>query len=96
MPKPVCIHCQVEFEVEKCGILVLEMASFGVYKVWAADVLKCPGCATEIIYGYGQNPLRQDHFAEDFPAWLEEQKAKAERVEYIYEDPNPKREPMLV
>lgn len=87
MPKLVCVKCHCELEPETNGTLVIETASFGVYKVWFADTLKCPGCGVEIVAGFANGPIRQDHYAEDFDDWLEEVKAKARRIEYDNEKP---------
>lgn len=87
MPKPVCVKCQTEFWPKTNGVLVIETASFGPYKVWSADLWKCPGCATEIVSGYSDHPIRQDHYAPDFPEWLEHEKSLSPRVIYNNERP---------
>ena len=87
MPKMVCGKCQTELKIEHTGTTVLEMASFGVYKVWDADTWKCPGCGVSIVSGFGQHPIREDHYAEDFPEWLSKVTVKCTRLEYDYEYP---------
>jgi len=87
MTKLVCVKCQCELVPETNGTTVVEMASFGPYKVWDADTLKCPGCGVEIVAGFGDAPLRADHYAKDFSEWLYNLKEKACRVEYDYERP---------
>jgi hypothetical protein len=87
MPKLVCTHCQCELVCETSGTTVIEMASFGPYKVWDADTWKCPGCGVEIVAGFANIPVRQDHYADDFPAWLEQLKENAKRIVYDYERP---------
>ena len=82
MSKMVCVTCQVELRCETNGTTVIETASFGPYKVWDADTWKCPKCGVEIIAGFGNKPIREDHYAEDFPAWLEKYKGMARRIEY--------------
>lgn len=59
MPKPGCIECRIEMRVEEIGVIVLELYenNITVYKVWNADLLKCPICMREITYGYGDNPV---------------------------------------
>ena len=71
MPKMVCVECETELRPYKNETLVIETASFGPYKVWFADTWICPGCNYKVVSGFGQNPVRADHYAEDFPAWLE-------------------------
>jgi hypothetical protein len=88
MPKLVCVKCQCELKPETDGTTVIETASFGPYKVWEADTWKCPGCGIEIISGFAQQPLREDHYADDFPEWLEQIKSIARRVEYDNKKPN--------
>ena len=87
MPKLVCTTCHCELKPETNGTVVVETASFGPYKVWNADTWKCPGCGVEIVAGFGENPIRQDHFREDFSSWLENVISKATRVEYDNERP---------
>jgi hypothetical protein len=36
------------------------MADFGPYKLWTADLWKCPRCGVEIISGYSQRGI-EDH-----------------------------------
>lgn len=87
MIKLVCVKCQCELKPETNGTLVIETASFGPYKIWQADTLKCPGCGVEIVAGFGNAPMRQDHYADDFSEWLENQIHYAHRVEYDNEHP---------
>lgn len=90
MPKLVCVKCQCELKPETNGTTVVEMASFGPYKVWDSDTWKCPGCGVEIVSGFSSKPIREDHYAEDFSAWLEKFVVASCRVEYDYERPHPK------
>jgi len=65
--RPICVSCQVEYRPEKNGVRVCEYASFGPYKIYQADLWKCPKCDHLIIHGYGRNPEAehfQDHFKE--------------------------------
>lgn len=65
---PVCVTCQKEYRPEKNGITAIEMASFGPYKIWAADLLKCPKCGHLVISGYSDFAL--DHLDSNFKAAL--------------------------
>jgi hypothetical protein len=71
--------------------MVIEMASFGVYKVWDADLLECTGCGHQFVGGFGVEPIRQDHYAHDFPEWLEKVKTtfleNGGQIVYDYEHP---------
>ena len=74
MPYPfdnVCISCQVQYKTEKGGVYVVEMASFGPYKIWLADLKKCPKCGHLIIGGFGNHPVAF-HFEEGFSETLKE------------------------
>lgn len=74
MPKPACVKCQRFFRPHRNGVWVLEgkpafngaqpgtsdADNWKPYKMWIADLWRCEGCGTEIIYGYGHNPVMQD------------------------------------
>lgn len=87
MPKLVCVQCHCELKCETSGTTVIETASFGPYKVWTADTWKCPGCGVEIVAGFANMPLREDHYKRDFGPWLENVKTTARRIEYDNERP---------
>ena len=87
MPKLVCVNCQTELKAECNDTIVVETASFGPYKVWSADLWKCPGCGFEIVAGFANIPIRQDHYMPDFPEWLEKEITYHERVIYDNERP---------
>lgn len=80
MPKIVCTKCEVEFVCALSGAVTIETASFGAYKVWSSDIWTCPKCGVEVVAGFGQRPLREDHYASDFEEWLESVKKSAPRV----------------
>lgn len=61
MNKPICVKCELAFEVERMGVYVKEIYNMGIYKVWAADLLKCPKCGFEVIGAWGDNPLAMAH-----------------------------------
>ncbi|OGO11453.1 MAG: hypothetical protein A2Y53_00100 [Chloroflexi bacterium RBG_16_47_49] len=82
MSKLVCVNCEVEYRAKTNGVLVIETASFGAYKVWQADLLECPVCLNKIVGGFANIPLRQDHYKPDFPEWLEKAKQEAPLVIY--------------
>jgi hypothetical protein len=47
------------------GVTVIEMASFGPYKIWMADLKKCPGCGHEIVGNFAEHQLCE-HFEQGF------------------------------
>jgi len=63
--RPVCVKCQVEMTPEKNGVGLLDMASFGPYQLWDADLWKCPACDYEIVVGFGANAIAE-HYEENF------------------------------
>lgn len=59
--KPICVECQVPYLPEESGVAVEEMAGFGPYKLWSADLLRCPKCKHLIIFGFGEKPIAIHH-----------------------------------
>jgi len=88
--KFVCPECQSEYHVKEQGILVIEMASFGPYKVWEADLLECRGCNKTFVGGFAEQPL-MEHYEKGFDEWLELIKksydANHRTIVYDYERP---------
>ena len=84
MPGPTCVKCQVEFDRVKSGVNLVQMFNQPQqpYKIWQADLWRCPGCGFEIVSGYGHHPYAehyQDGFAEAMD-W-----AKRSKIIYQYE-----------
>ena len=84
MAKLICVNCEVELKPDVNGALIIEHASFGPYKLWYADVWKCPKCNHQTVSGFGHNPL-MEHFEDGFEVFLEKAKAKAVLVVNDYE-----------
>jgi len=63
MPKSVCKSCQVELIPEKNGVIVAEMYMDNkkIYKMWEADLWKCPVCGIEIVLGFANRPFAEAH-----------------------------------
>jgi hypothetical protein len=61
--RPVCKKCQCEMHPETNGVGLLDFASFGPYKLWDADLWKCPGCGIEIVGGFGHGPIAEHYEA---------------------------------
>ena len=85
--RPVCVRCETEMRPETNDTTVVERATFGPYKVWLADVWKCPGCNVEIVSGFGTQPIRDDHYAADFKEWLGNFLRNSRRVVNDFERP---------
>ena len=90
MPKLVCVNCQTELRPFHNETLVIETASFGAYKVWFADTWRCEGCGVEIVAGFGDNPIRSDHYAPDFKDWLKNMMLTYKH--FVYDNEKPKGE----
>lgn len=79
-PYYACVKCKKQMRCEKGGVFVIEMADFGPYKIWRADVWVCPDCRQETICGFGVAPLAE-HYEDRFAKILEDAKASG-RVYY--------------
>jgi len=89
-PYYVCAKCNIRYEPKrnrsatemrpkKNGVYVIEMADFGPYKVWHADLWECPKCGHLTIAGFGTEPMAE-HYDEKFQKVLECAKAS----DYVY------------
>jgi hypothetical protein len=87
MPKMVCPDCQCEYKVLKNGVYVIEMASLLPYKIWTADLWKCPDCNKEIVAGFAREAL--EHYELDFNQYLESI-TEDDKVMVIYDYERPK------
>ena len=88
--RPVCVKCQVELTPEKNGVGLLDMASFGPYKIREADLWKCPSCDYEIVIGFGQEAIAE-HYQEEFQTHMDWYQDKS-RLITSWENPKTKAE----
>lgn len=79
MLKPVCVKCQRFFRVKKGGYYFTEGMPHGdkaqpgtiepekwlPYKIWVGDLYECQGCGTQIVSGFGQQPVAE-HYQDGF------------------------------
>ena len=67
MTKLVCLDCQVEFRIEKNGVLGVDMflAPPQPYQIYDCDAWKCPGCGRVILAGFSDFPFAK-HFEPGF------------------------------
>ena len=63
--KPVCVKCKRGMAVSRVGVTVVELYHAGYYKVWPADVAKCPICGIEVTVGYPSKPILEAHHGQD-------------------------------
>ena len=78
MPE-ICVKCSVAYRTEKQGIVVNELAEFGSYRLWLADLKECPECGSQIIAGFAQENF-SEHIRPEHNEIIE--KAKADGVLY--------------
>jgi len=47
----VCPKCEIEYKPETVGVYVIELChdDKDVYRIWVADLHKCPGCGNEVV-----------------------------------------------
>ncbi len=65
MHRPVCPKCERELHPEENGVGVLDMANGKAYKVYDADLWKCPGCGMQVVGGFGNNAI-SEHYMPGF------------------------------
>lgn len=70
MRMPVCPGDQAFMRVQKNGVDVVEMASFGPYRIWSGDLWRCPVCGCEIVVFTDQAEAHYHH-QENFARRLE-------------------------
>ena len=87
MPSPTCVQCEAGYQRIKEGVYLVEMfnAPPQPYKIWHADLWKCPGCSTEITSGYGQNAI-MEHFQEGFDEEKSDMCKECNDAKYDFED----------
>lgn len=73
--RPVCIKYGVELHPETNGVGVLDLADFGPYELYDADLWKCPSCGMEVVGGFGIGPVSM-HLDPDFTRMVEAYKRK--------------------
>ena len=44
----ICVPCQLEYQMHKVGVGLETMRPDGPYKLYSADLLRCPGCGHQI------------------------------------------------
>lgn len=63
MPRLVCASCEIPYRCHVGGVNVIETAGREQcpYRLWKADLYRCPGCAHEIVTAFGMGPFMEDH-----------------------------------
>jgi len=78
--RPVCAKCSCELRPEKNGVGVLDMAEFGPYELYDADLWRCPKCGMEVVGGFGYNSISR-HSDPDFQNMIEHYKKTSVLIE---------------
>ena len=68
MPKPICVPCQREYQIDTTGVPALErfkLEEDAIYKIWSSDRWRCPDCGHLLLYGFGSEPIAE-HYETDF------------------------------
>lgn len=61
MPKPVCVRCCLEMQLERNGHVVELMAGKEPYQLWHGDRFRCPECLSKVVTGFGHAPLSEHY-----------------------------------
>jgi len=69
--KTICLKCNTEYVPLKNGVYVCEVADFGPYKIWHADIIYCPVCKDTVISGLGADAILE-HWENGFKTYLKE------------------------
>jgi len=76
MPKVICAPCQRQFKPEKNGVIAVELYANNtlVYRIFRADLLRCPECGSLIVAGFAQKPYMANwtHSEEDLRQHIKE------------------------
>lgn len=75
----ICLKCKLSYITKKQGIVVEELADFGSYRLWSADLKECPKCNHQIVSGFASSPFAE-HYQKGYKGKLEEL-----RVRGVYE-----------
>jgi hypothetical protein len=78
--RPVCAKCHCELRPETNGVGVLDMADWGSYELWDADLWKCPTCGIEIVGGFAFGPVSA-HYEVGFQEMIGSYKSKKLLIE---------------
>jgi len=76
----ICLKCNKAYITKKGGIVVNELAGFGSYKLWAADLKECPECHHQIIAGFAK-----DSYSEHYMKRHKESLEKSKKLGILFE-----------
>ena len=73
MPTMICVPCKVFLKIERNGVTFEEGFGDGQqrpYKLWMADLYRCPACDRQVIAGLGRDRVAE-HYEPDYDVWRE-------------------------
>jgi hypothetical protein len=85
MPKLVCSKCQIELRPIKNGVVVVEYANNGPYKLWNADEWGCPECEIKIVAGFPIDAYARS-YQDGFDDRLKQIYARPDQIRCDFED----------
>jgi len=53
--KPVCAECEEEYDIDRNGVIVVQVIDGEPVRNWRADRMKCPECGHKITSNYGKS-----------------------------------------
>lgn len=79
MGMKICAKCCVELVPHRVGVTVVEhVLEVGPYRIWQADLWKCPKCKVETILNFADKAV--EHWQSDFDKTLK----WAEKRPFLY------------
>ena len=75
----VCATCRIELRPKTTDIIAVEMAGFGPYKLWHADLWECPQCHIRVVLGFAHRPFAE-HYEPEFADVLAKAKRRSSTV----------------
>lgn len=66
MPRPVCVKCRREMQLEKPVDVMFNADIGGAYQAYQGDLARCPGCGCEVVARWGQEPFWERHRGKNY------------------------------
>ena len=79
----ICVKCEVGFKTERNGVIVAELFQndSAIYRLWMADLFKCPKCGHEAILRFADKPFAL-RFSDDCQKIVSEKELAGETIFY--------------
>lgn len=78
MKQVVCVPCRLFYKPKKIGIAIEEGMPRGdgstwtPYKLWQGDLWECSGCGSQVVRGFGHEPIAEHYqatYAREVERW---------------------------